>query len=93
MSAWPDSCVCVYRARQLSYKVDWGELKDTFRQWGEVAFAKVATEEDGRSRGWGIVEYTNNRDAATAIANADGAVMSGRRIFVREDEHAMEGAA
>ena len=65
-------CLCLFVVVQLSYKVDWGELKDTFRQWGPVAFANVEKEDNGRSRGWGIVEFHNPRDAATAIGTACG---------------------
>ena len=48
----------------------WGELKDTFRQWGDVSFAKVATGDDGRSRGWGIVEFTSTDEASRAIGTS-----------------------
>lgn len=34
---------------------------------GHVEFAKVKTTDDGLSRGWGIVEFRDAADAATAI--------------------------
>ena len=60
-------CLCLFVVVQLSYKVDWGELKDTFRQWGPVAFANVAKEDNGRSRGWGIVRVTSASKAKRII--------------------------
>ena len=45
----------------------WQELKDHFRNAGEVSHADVMMEHDGRSKGCGIVSFASARDAANAI--------------------------
>lgn len=41
----------------LSWQTTWQELKDHFKQAGEVLYADVLTSGDGRSRGCGVVEF------------------------------------
>lgn len=69
----------------LSWDVAWQDLKDHMRQEGEVLFAEVMTEADGRSKGCGIVEYATPEEAQNAIANLTDTDLKGRMIFVRED--------
>lgn len=73
------------RRAQLPFDVDWPQLKDTFAECGDVAFADVPKSADGRSRGYGIVEFTSAAGARRCIEVFDGKVMDGRRIEVRED--------
>ena len=69
----------------LAWSVTWQALKDHMRKAGEVAFAEVFTERDGRSRGCGVVEYATETDSANAIATLNDTELQGRLIFVRED--------
>ena len=69
----------------LSYDVSWQSLKDHFKQVGVVIRSDVATGDDGRSRGYGIVELKTPRDAMAAIAHLNNSVLMGRPITVRED--------
>ena len=41
----------------LSWQTTWQELKDHFKQAGDVLYADVLTSGDGRSRGCGVVEF------------------------------------
>merc|ERR1719410_1986800 len=69
----------------LSWDVAWQDLKDHMRQAGEVLFAEVMTEPDGRSKGCGIVEYAQPSEAKEAISLLNDSELNGRMIFVRED--------
>jgi RNA recognition motif-containing protein len=69
----------------LAWSVTWQALKDHMRKAGEVVFAEVFTERDGRSRGCGVVEYATEADSANAIATLNDTELQGRLIFVRED--------
>lgn len=69
----------------LAWSVTWQALKDHMRKAGEVSFAEVFTERDGRSRGCGVVEYANEADSANAIATLNDTELHGRLVFVRED--------
>jgi len=67
----------------LPYKVDWRDLKDTFKPVGEVVHANVGTTPDGRSAGYGIVEFSDAKGAAAAVREFDNTLMLGRAISVR----------
>ena len=64
------------------------DLKDHFKPCGLVLRADVLEGADGRSKGCGLVEYADSRDAARAVATLNDSELSGRRIFVREDREA-----
>lgn len=69
----------------LAWDVAWQDLKDHMREAGDVLYAEVLMEHDGRSKGCGIVEYANASEAQEAIANLTDTELKGRMIFVRED--------
>jgi RNA recognition motif-containing protein len=70
----------------LEFRTKWFELKDHFRSAGNVTRADIAMEDDGvRSRGYGIVEFATEEEAAYAVAQLNNTVLNGREIFVRED--------
>ena len=72
----------------LSWETSWQDLKDHFRTAGEVTHADVMQEQDGRSKGCGIVSFVSARDAANAIRQLHDTELQGRKIFVREDREA-----
>eukprot|EP00580_Thalassiosira_gravida_P019677 CAMPEP_0201671736 /NCGR_PEP_ID=MMETSP0494-20130426/30511_1 /ASSEMBLY_ACC=CAM_ASM_000839 /TAXON_ID=420259 /ORGANISM="Thalassiosira gravida, Strain GMp14c1" /LENGTH=87 /DNA_ID=CAMNT_0048153187 /DNA_START=93 /DNA_END=353 /DNA_ORIENTATION=- len=69
----------------LSWSTSWQDLKDHMRDAGEVQYAKVLQDRDGRSKGCGIVEFTSVEGAADAIEKLTDTELKGRKIFVRED--------
>lgn len=75
----------------LSWEVAWQDLKDHMRESGEVIYAEVMTEADGRSKGCGIVEYATSEGAKEAIATMTDTELKGRMIFVREDRETGSG--
>ena len=73
----------------ISWEVSWQDLKDHFRQAGDVLHADVMMEAGtGRSKGCGIVTFGSARDAAKAINTLRDTEIKGRPIFVREDREA-----
>ena len=52
---------------------------------GEVIFADVVTSPTGRSKGFGVVEYSTREEAENAIATLTNQELMGRAVFVRED--------
>lgn len=53
---------------------------------GEVVRADVATRDDGKSRGFGTVTFTDPKAAAKAIRTLNDTELEGRTIAVRQDE-------
>ena len=70
---------CQLYVGNLSYDTTWRELKDHFRQCGEVERADV-------KRGFGTVRFTNAEDAQSAIESLNGVELQGRELEVRIDE-------
>jgi len=68
----------------LSWDVAWQDLKDHMRQAGKVLHAEVIMEQNGRSKGCGIVEFATDAEAQEAT-NLTDTELKGRMIFVRED--------
>jgi RNA recognition motif-containing protein len=67
----------------LSWGLDWQEVKDAFKEYGEVTFVKVIKDrETNRSKGFGFVEFANVEDAVAAKDAMDGAELDGRNIKV-----------
>ncbi|KAG7364092.1 RNA-binding protein RRM domain containing protein [Nitzschia inconspicua] len=77
----------------LSWDVTWQELKEHMRSAGEVVFAEIITEHNGRSKGCGIVRYATEAEAQQAISTLAHTELKGRTIFVREDREGSTGNA
>ena len=71
----------------LPYSVKWQEFKEFMKKVGEVIFADVFTDQMGKSKGCGIVEYVSIESADRALSDLDGQDFLGRRVSVREDRY------
>lgn len=69
----------------LSWEVQWQDLKDHMIAAGNVVHSEVICEHNGRSKGCGVVEYATPEEALTAIETLTQTELKGRMIFVRED--------
>jgi cold-inducible RNA-binding protein len=68
----------------LSYKVTEKELQELFGEFGEVAFAKVITRSDGRSKGFGFVEMAEEDHAKAAMEKLNQSTFMERTVVVNE---------
>lgn len=67
----------------LPWALDWQEVKDIFKEYGETTFVKVIKDRDtGKSKGYGFVEFVNLEDAVKAKEAMDGADVNWRTIKV-----------
>ena len=72
----------------LSWDTDWKALKEAFAVVGSVARADIASDHNGRSRGFGTVRYDSTEEAEAAINQLHNTEMDGRVITVRLDRFA-----
>lgn len=79
---------CRVYVGNIDWKVSWQDLKDHMRSVGEVAYADIFEERNGRSKGVAIVEYETPEDAQAAISKLNDSKLGERLIFVREDREA-----
>lgn len=70
----------------LSYNTTWKDLKDHFRQCGDVKRAEVKTDNQGHSKGFGLVQFVKKDDADAAIRRLNGSELQGRELEVRLDQ-------
>ncbi len=82
---------CRVYVGNLSWEVAWQDLKDHMRDAGEVVYAEVMTDSEGRSKGCGIVEYSTAEEAKNACSTLSDTELKGRMIFVREDRETSSG--
>jgi polyadenylate-binding protein len=59
------------------------DLHEFASKIGKVKSCEVASSQ-GKSRGYGVVEYESDRDAEDAIQDLNDTELLGRRVFVRE---------
>jgi polyadenylate-binding protein len=57
-------------------------LHDTFAAFGNVLSCKVATDEAGRSRGYGFVHYETAEAAESAIKAVNGMLLNDKKVYV-----------
>lgn len=68
--------------KNLDEEIDNKALHDTFAAFGNVLSCKVATDENGRSRGYGFVHYETAEAAEAAIKAVNGMLLNDKKVFV-----------
>lgn len=69
----------------LSWNTTDDQLKDFFSSAGTVSSANVIVDrETNRSKGFGFVEMSDEKEAQEAIASLNGKELDGRTIIVSE---------
>jgi len=78
----------------VAWGVEWQELKDHFKQVGQVAFVKIADVPAGHAAagpGVGEVRYDDPADAGRALEQLDGSIFHGSSISLELDPSNAEG--
>ncbi len=70
----------------LDWEIDTTELKAIFGQFGTVVYAKVVTDENQRSRGFGFIEMSSQDEAEAALEGLNGSTQKKRQIVVKWKE-------
>eukprot|EP00743_Colponemidia_sp_Colp-15_P002551 GILK01002766.1.p1 GENE.GILK01002766.1~~GILK01002766.1.p1 ORF type:complete len:365 (-),score=35.05 GILK01002766.1:169-1263(-) len=74
--------LCTLFVGRLSFETDEKRLKHEFEQFGRVKKAVIVRTPEGKSRGYGFVEFEKERDVSIAYKEADGRKIDGRRVVV-----------
>ncbi|PSN45266.1 Myelin expression factor 2 [Blattella germanica] len=69
----------------LDYKVDEKKLKEVFKLAGKVVSAELSLDKEGKSRGFGVVEYEHPVEAVQAISMLHNQTLFDRKLTVRMD--------
>jgi polyadenylate-binding protein len=68
--------------KNLDESIDNKALHDTFAAFGNVLSCKVATDEHGRSKGYGFVHYETAEAAENAIKSVNGMLLNDKKVYV-----------
>ncbi|GMJ02943.1 poly(A) binding protein 7 [Hibiscus trionum] len=68
--------------KNLSDSIDNAGLQELFRQFGNIISCKVATFEDGKSKGYGFVQFESEGSASAAIEKLNDTIVGDKQIFV-----------
>ncbi|KAJ3850408.1 polyadenylate binding protein [Lentinula lateritia] len=68
--------------KNLDEQIDNKALHDTFAAFGNVLSCKVATDEHGRSKGYGFVHYETAEAADGAIKAVNGMLLNDKKVYV-----------
>ena len=79
---------CRLFVRNLPSETTWMDLKDTFREAGNVVRTEIAQAPDGSSKGFGTVLMASTREAAKAIQLFNESEYQGKILEVRPDAFA-----
>ncbi|GLH14167.1 Serine-arginine protein 55 [Gryllus bimaculatus] len=69
----------------LDYKVDEKKLKEVFKLAGKVVNVELSLDKEGKSRGFGVVEYEHPVEAVQAISMLHNQMLYDRKLTVRMD--------
>jgi len=69
----------------LPWSVEWQDLKDLCNQYGSVAYADVPLNDQGKSKGFGLVRFDSPGDCKNCINSLNGMLLDGRELEVRMD--------
>ena len=72
----------------LPWDCTWQQLRDAFQECGEPERADVVFDSRGRSRGFGIVRFSNRESAEMAAEKMNNTTIGGRLVSVRLDRFA-----
>ncbi|GMH26312.1 hypothetical protein Nepgr_028155 [Nepenthes gracilis] len=68
--------------KNLCDSIDNVKLQEIFTKFGTISSCKVATTEDGKSKGYGFVQFAAEDSANDAIKKLNGATIEGKQIYV-----------
>jgi len=68
--------------KNLDRSIDNKAMYDTFSAFGNILSCKVATEDDGTSKGYGFVHFETEEAANNSIKKVNGMLLHEKKVFV-----------
>ncbi len=68
--------------KEIPFTATEAELRDKFKGFGSIVSVKLATFQDGKSRGFGYVQFESAEEAKQAIESMDGQEWEGKTMKV-----------
>ncbi|KAI8013427.1 Polyadenylate-binding protein 7 [Camellia lanceoleosa] len=68
--------------KNLGESIDNGKLQEMFEKIGTILSCKVVMSDDGKSKGYGFVQFDSEESANTAIEKYNGFSIGGKQMYV-----------
>lgn len=68
--------------KNLNELIDNLGLQDMFQKFGNILSCKIAMSEDGKSKGYGFVQFESDESANAAIEKLNGSTVGDKQIYV-----------
>jgi polyadenylate-binding protein len=66
--------------QNLAESIDNSGLEDMFKKFGNILSSKVVMSEDGKSKGYGFVQFETEESANTAIEKMNGTTVDDKQM-------------
>ena len=68
--------------KNLDKRIDTKSMYDTFSLFGSILSCKIATDDEGNSRGYGFIHFETEESAQLAIEKVNGMLLDGKKVYV-----------
>lgn len=68
--------------KNINTEVTEEEFRELFSKYGEITSSTIARDQEGKSRGFGFVNFTTHDSAAKAVEELNGKEFRGQELFV-----------
>ncbi|XP_019424735.1 PREDICTED: polyadenylate-binding protein 7-like isoform X2 [Lupinus angustifolius] len=68
--------------KNLAESIDNAGLEDLFKRFGNILSSKVVMSENGKSKGYGFVQFESEESANAAIEKLNGSTVGDKQIYV-----------
>lgn len=66
----------------MSDSLDCAGLQELFKPFGNILSCKIVKSDDGRSKGYGFVQFDSDESANAAIEELNGSNAGGRQMYM-----------
>ncbi len=68
--------------KNLDPNIDTKSIYDTFSMFGNILSCKIATDEEGKSKGYGFIHFETEEAAQKAIEKVNGMLLDNKQVYV-----------
>ena len=69
--------------QNLPESIDNTGLQDMFKKYGNILSSKVVMSEDGKSKGYGFVQFESEESSNVAIEKLNGSTVGDKQLYVK----------
>jgi polyadenylate-binding protein len=69
--------------QNLAESIDNLGLHDLFKKYGKILSSKIVMSEDGKSKGYGYIQFDSEESANDAIQKMNGSTVRDKQMYVK----------